>query len=119
MSFDLLEKLTFLFLAGFFIFSELYLAKRRVWGVVKKISTSALLFSDLAPKELEVILHDGVAITVQASPCVFCLENVSVGDKVGITKLGRKYFLCPSLVSVIRKKSTCLSARARETELTC
>jgi hypothetical protein len=107
MSFDLLEKLTFLFLAGFFVFSELYFAKRRVWGVVKKILTSPLLFSDLAPKELEVILHDGVAITVQASPCVFCLGNFSVGDKVGITKLGKKHFICPSFVSGMQKRSTC------------
>ena len=114
MSFDLLEKLTFLFLAGFFVFSELYLAKRRVWGVVKKISTSPSPFSDLAPKELEVILHDGVAIMVEASPCVFCLGNFSVGDKVGITKLGKNYFLCPSLVPVIRKNQpVCQPVRAK------
>lgn len=119
MNFDILEKLTVLFLAGFFIFAELYFAQRKEWGIVKKISTSPSVFFDVAPKELEVLLPDGVVITVEASPCVFCSGNFSVGDKVRLTKLGKKYFLSLSFVSGIRKQTKCLSTSRRETEPTC
>ena len=119
MSLDLLEKLTFLFLSGFFVFSELYLAKRRVWGIVKRISTPSLPLFDLAPREFELVLPNGEVIKAQASPCALCLGHFSVGDNVGVTKLGIKYYLCPSLVSGPRKGSSILPAGACETERMC
>ena len=119
MSADLLEKLTFLFLAGFFVFAELYLAKRKVWGIVKSISTPALPLSDLAPREFELALPTGEVVKAQASPCALCLGHFSVGDCVGVTKLGVKYYLCPSLVSRTRKGSSILPAGACETERMC
>lgn len=119
MSFEVIETLTFLFLAGFFVFSELYLAKRRVWGIVKRIPTPSLPLSDLAPRELELVLPHGELIKAQASPCTFCLGHVSVGDTVGVAKLGIRYFLCPSLISGRRKGSCMVSAGAGERERTC
>ncbi len=119
MSFDVVEKLTFLFLAGFFVFSEVYLANRRVWGIITRIAMPSVPFSDLALRELEVRLADGQMIRAQASPCAFCLGRYSLGDQVGVTKLGKKYYVCALLVSGRRKGSGWYPSGAGKKERTC
>ena len=119
MSFALVEKLTFLFLVGFFVFSEVYMARRRVWGIIERIEMPSLPFSDLSLKELDVRLDDGQMIKAQASPCAFCLGRYSPGDQVGVTKLGNKYHVCTSLISAGRKGSGRYPSGAREKERAC
>ena len=119
MSFAILEKLTFLFLVGFFVFSEVYMARRRVWGIIERIGIPSLPFSDLSLKELDVRLDDGQKIRAQASPCAFCLGRYSVGDQVGVTKLGNKYHVCVLLVPGRGKGSGCHGSGVSEKGRTC